>query len=316
MKHSILLLLSFTILICGCTSSNHENSLQNENLNGKVKSITISHYKGEIVPGRVVAKDYLFSPIFAMTLGKEYNSDIAQYDQYGSVAKLYYGKDGLFDSINIYDKNLNLIHKSLYDKDGKILKKERYQDGSISDINEYKYQGDCLIECIYKDNYGESSTKYKSNSNGIIEEIIDYNEDGLVEWKQTNTIEKNKIIKSILYPGIYLHPENYEDIEDDAEDALPIVTTYTYQDDKLSVVERTKGMDKSVYFINEHGKIDKCEINHTPLQYHYNANNDLEMRNDLYHFEYVYDDMNNWIKRVSYHHSKPLQIDLREIEYY
>jgi hypothetical protein len=316
MKASILLLLS-SVLLCSCVSKNHENSLSDKNLNGKVKAITIHHYRGEIVSGKIVAKDYMSSPIiFGMELGKEYNSEIEEYNKYGSVAKLYFGKDGLFDSINIYDKKLNLIHKSIYNKNGKLSTKMRYQeDGSVNTIDEYKYQGNCLIECIHKDKWGESSTKYKSNSEGIAEEIIDYNDESIVKWKQTNTIENHKIVKSILYSSMYLHPEYYEDAED-SEDALPIVTTYTYHGDNLSVVERTKGTDKSVYFINEYGNIDKCYINNTIFQYNYNSNNDLEMRDDLYHFEYEYDEMNNWIKRISYQKSKPLQIDQREIEYY
>lgn len=314
MKASFLLLLS-SVLLCSCVTRSLENPLLDENLNGKVKTITISHYRGQNVSGTVVAKDYLFSPIISMTPGKDYNSDIVEYNKFGSVAKLYFGKDGLFDSINIYDKHLNLIYKSIYNQKGKLSKQMRYQDGIINDINDYMYQGDCLIECTHKDKWGESSTKYKSNSKGVVEEIIDYNEDGVIEWKQTNTIENNRIVKSILYPGIYLHPEYYEDLED-SENVQPTVTTYTYQDDKLSVIERTKGTDKSVYYINEHGNIEKCDINYTPFQYYYNANNDLEMRNDLYHFEYEYDDKSNWTKRISYHNSKPLQLDLREIEYY
>lgn len=329
MKIKHLLLFGMVVLLICCTKDGENNtSLQNENIKGKVKSMTISRYRAEICSGEVIKKDYMYAPIFGISLGKEYNSDVDEYNTTGSIATLYFDKKGYLDSVRIYDRNKKLILKSEYKEYGKPLKRRKFQSDNIESETEYKYSGDFLSECIYKDKWGNSITKYKSDPNGIIEEETEYDEEGYIRWKKENSVENGRIVKTIYYPGVFLHPELLEEPEDDDEEALPTITEYMFVGDILASVKRTHGDDITKYFVNEYGQIIKSEgSNGLTYQYHYNSNNDLEMsgagnlfdldgNRTIFHFTYEYDIHNNWIKRIAYSGNRPIQLDEREIEYY
>lgn len=329
MKTKQLFLLLVAALLVNCAKDDvKDTSLQSENINGKVKFITISHYRAEMHSGEVVKKDYMYSPIIRMSPGKEYISENEDYNTTGSIATLYFNKKGYLDSVLIFDKNNKLILKSEYKESGKPLRRMKYQGDNVESETEYKYQDSRLSECTYNDKWGTSVTKYKVNPNGLIEEERKYDEDGNMRWKKENTIENGRIVKTIYYPGEFLHPELLEDPEDDTDEALPTITEYVYVGDVLTTVKRTHGDDINEYFLNENGNVVKSSGNDTPTyQYHYNSNNDLEMfgAGNLYDFDgnrinfhltYEYDEHNNWIKRVAYSGNKPIQLDEREIEYY
>ena len=327
-KH-LFLFLAAALLISCAKEDVKSTSLQSENIKGMVKSITISHYCAEISSGKVLKKEYMYSPVFGMSPGKEYNREPEVYNTIGSIATLYFDKKGYLDSVLIYDKNKKLMSKSEYKEYGKPLKSIRFRGEDIEIETEYKYNGICLSESVYKDKWGTSITKYKTNPNGIIEEAIKYDDEGYIRWKEENTIENGKIVKTIYYPGEFLHPELLEDPEEyDDDEAMPTITEYTYNGEVLASVKRTHGDDITEYFLNEYGYLIKLESNKvSTYQYHYNSNNDLEMSGSgnlydfdgnrtIFHFTYEYDDHNNWIKRIGYSGKKPIQLDEREIEYY
>ncbi len=304
----------FTSLLCAifcisCTNNDIKTSLQIENLKGKVKSVKESRYEAEVKFGEIHKGDYIrnFYDIPA------FSYKVCEYHQWywgGSVAELNFNKNGYVESAYLYDDDLDLENRVVYEWDGDyMLKMIKYDGNSIEAQYEQKFNGKRLIESKSSGTWlDESVTKYKTNSNGIIEEWIDYDDDGEIKRKCVNTISGNKIIESAYYSS--------------PDVTQPYITTYTYEGSTLKETLSKDEMGKiieEVIFDKDGRYLQRYNGDNEVTNYTYNSNGDIERfesKDTDYRFEYEYDKKGNWVKRISYKGIKPITIEEREIQYY
>ena len=188
MEKIILVILSVLCLV-SCNQSEKKNDLTEENLKGKVKSITENTYEAVDKFGQIEKGDVLVD-----------SSAVYTDDGHFKI----YNKKGNKIEENIYDSNGKFVRKTTYkyDKKGNIIEeKSYYPDGSLIYKNTYKYdeKGNKIEDNSYdSDGRLHSKYTYKYDEKGNKIEENWYNSDGRLHSKYTykydekgNNIEEN-----------------------------------------------------------------------------------------------------------------------------
>ncbi len=189
MEKIILVILSVLCLV-SCNQSEKKNDLTEENLKGKVKSITENTYEAVDKFGQIEKGDVLVDSSAVYTDDGHFKI----YNEKGNkIEENYYNSNGslIYKNTYKYDEKGNKIEENYYNSNGRLYSKTTYkydEKGNMIEDNFYDSDDGSLI---YKNTY-----KYDEKGNKI--EEYHYDEDGKFNYKYTykydekgNNIEKN-----------------------------------------------------------------------------------------------------------------------------
>ena len=182
MKKIILVILSVLCLV-SCNQSEKKNDLTEENLKGKVKSITENTYEAVDKFGQIEKGDILVDSSAVYTDDGHFKI----YNEKGNkIEENYYNSNGRLYSKTTYkyDEKGNMIEDNFYDSDdGSLIYKNTYKyDEKGNKIEEYHYDEDGKFN--YKNTY-----KYDEKGNNI--EKNNYDSNGRLDSKYTYEYDKN-----------------------------------------------------------------------------------------------------------------------------
>lgn len=272
----IFFLLALAILLIASFRAKETNDWASENLNGKVKSITVFNYKGILRLGKLEKGEfgYPFKTI------RNYNPqgnriDETDYNNYQDVDNRLAYK---------YNKRGRRIEASQYNLGTTLSKRINYlYDAKGNQIQEnicsYFDSGNLFTKATFKYNAFQSFWGngnpirfgfYEPDFNGSQTEINFYNENGSLSTRYTYEYD---------YKGNRVKQRFFE-----ADGSLINYQTYKYDGN---------GNPTEVKSYKPDGKPEYS-----------------------FRFEYVYDDKGNWIKKLAYGDVIPSYICERKIEYY
>lgn len=125
MEKIILVILSVLCLV-SCNQSEKKNDLTEENLKGKVKSITENTYEAVDKFGQIEKGDILVDSSAVYTDDGHFKI----YNEKGNkIEENYYNSNGSLIYKNTYkhDKNVNIIEECRYNKFGRLREKDTYK---------------------------------------------------------------------------------------------------------------------------------------------------------------------------------------------
>ena len=182
MKKIILAILSVLCLV-SCNQSEKKNDLTEENLKGKVKSITENTYEAVEKFGQIEKGDVLVDSSAVYTDDGRFKI----YNEKGNkIEENYYNSNGslIYKNTYKYDEKGNKIEENYYNSNGRLYSKTTYkydEKGNMIEDNFYDSDDGSLI---YKNTY-----KYDEKGN-IIEENH-YDSNGRLDSKYTYEYDKN-----------------------------------------------------------------------------------------------------------------------------
>ena len=208
MEKIILAILSVLCLV-SCNQSEKKNDLTEENLKGKVKSITENTYEAVDKFGQIEKGDILVDSSAVYT---DYGRFKIYNEKGNKIEENYYNSNGSLDFKDTYkyDEKGNKIEKNRYNSDGSLYYKVTYKydgKGNKIEVNHYDSNGSLILKYTYK---------YDENGNKI--EECWYNEDGSLIVKFTPKYDEN---------GNMMEVNNY-----DSNGSLHKKFTYKYEYDK------------------------------------------------------------------------------------
>lgn len=312
MRVIALLFLCLWVNYAFCEKRTHLNDL---NLNGKVKVLKDYSYYAAEQEGTIIKQrkgrpgDQYDDPDKIMPKDKHlyfnYKGNISReewLESCGSLARAFeYEYDEGDNTLNykLFDANNRLTRLNIYDHNGMITHVERYNpDGSVDSLFEFIYddKNNTITERIYN-HKGIVKTKYKGryDNNGRLAESI---------WYECN----HMIMKTIK-----VYDENHNMVEFQMycpENKMERLELNLYDYEMNIVVRRIADFllnQTSVfrYSYDDHKNITKVIRVHSLSRY-----------NHVLQYEYVYDEHDNWIRRIQYKNNVPEFIHIRNIEYY
>lgn len=285
MKYKFILSTIALLLLTGCVKSNKtENDLTRDNLRGKVKFISETHYDavekfGEITKGDIVKFSFTATAIIMHTAYNEKGNKTegTEFDTNHKILRnsnYKYDEKGNIIEGNWYNGDGSLSDKFTckYDKKGNIIEYNWYRgDGSLSNKFTYKYdkKGNMIERNLnFYDTYGELSSSPK--------DIFKYDEKG-------NMIERNvyDADKKITNRHIWKYNKKGKKTE-----------MNSYKDGVLIDTRKYDNYENEIYsYDTDYG--------------------------GAITYKYKYDNQGNWIERIEYsENNNPYEITEREIEYY
>jgi len=300
-------LISFVFLFCFCNILIAQSDLEEQGLNGKVKSISLTVFRSSKKSGEV------------KLLGKSAESVSS------------YNKDGyLLNSKQRYHTRTfgtGDWRSSTYE-----LTKRNQCAKAIFFKKEEKIQ---TVESSYKDDLVAKKVYYDGEGELIGEEIFKYNEDGNVIGKIVMNADlsiRQKIVKTFSKKGKVLTRKEW------SGDIFKTSYVYSYPEknkirtNNLSEVGDVLSYDIEMYD-KEDNLIESTDFDakgnvtgkHT-YEYDKRGNKTLtrvfdadgsEQKYNYMRYEYEYDKKKNWIRQVEYlHNGNSLDVSEREITYY
>ena len=197
MKKIILAILSVLCLV-SCNQSEKKNDLTEENLKGKVKSITENTYEAVDKFGQIEKGDVIVDSSAVYTDDGRFKI----YNEKGNkIEENYYNSNGRLYSKTTYkyDEKGNMIEDNFYDSDdGSLIYKNTYKyDEKGNKIEEYHYDEDGKFNYKYT---------YKYDEKGNIIEENHYDSNGRLDSKYTYEYDKNNNwIQRIEYKNTIPH---------------------------------------------------------------------------------------------------------------
>ena len=187
MKKIILVILSVLCLV-SCNQSEKKNDLTEENLKGKVKSITENTYEAVDKFGQIEKGDILVDSSAVYTDDGHFKI----YNEKGNkIEENYYNSNGRLYSKTTYkyDEKGNMIEDNFYDSDdGSLIYKNTYKyDEKGNKIEEYHYDEDGKFNYKYTYKYDEKGNNIEKNnydSNGRLDSKYTYEYDKNNNWTQ------------------------------------------------------------------------------------------------------------------------------------
>ena len=182
MKKIILVILSVLCLV-SCNQSEKKNDLTEENLKGKVKSITENTYEAVDKFGQIEKGDVLVDSSAVYTDDGHFKI----YNEKGNkIEENYYNSNGslIYKNTYKYDEKGNIIEENYYNSNGRLYSKTTYkydEKGNMIEDNFYDSDDGSLI---YKNTY-----KYDEKGNNI--EKNNYDSNGRLDSKYTYEYDKN-----------------------------------------------------------------------------------------------------------------------------
>ena len=187
MEKIILVILSVLCLV-SCNQSEKKNDLTEENLKGKVKSITENTYEAVDKFGQIEKGDVLVDSSAVYTDDGHFKI----YNEKGNkIEENYYNSNGRLYSKTTYkyDEKGNMIEDNFYDSDdGSLIYKNTYKyDEKGNKIEEYHYDEDGKFNYKYTYKYDEKGNNIEKNnydSNGRLDSKYTYEYDKNNNWTQ------------------------------------------------------------------------------------------------------------------------------------
>ena len=187
MEKIILVILSVLCLV-SCNQSEKKNDLTEENLKGKVKSITENTYEAVDKFGQIEKGDILVDSSAVYTDDGHFKI----YNEKGNkIEENYYNSNGRLYSKTTYkyDEKGNMIEDNFYDSDdGSLIYKNTYKyDEKGNKIEEYHYDEDGKFNYKYTYKYDEKGNNIEKNnydSNGRLDSKYTYEYDKNNNWTQ------------------------------------------------------------------------------------------------------------------------------------
>jgi hypothetical protein len=305
MKNILTILFVVALSVYGI--SQEENDLENQNLNGKVKSIASTTYRSSLIDGQIKLGDITYESL------DEYNHDgYLTTNAYRFHTKIL-GKGAWKKRINTLNKK-NQVTISSFTKDSVLVEKTTNT-----------YRNDTLIQIAYSNEKGSllANVMQSFNKEGLLSESKVFNSSGAEIEKTTfNYDRKGNIAITIKWKG----------------EAMELLNKYTYTDNNTTTVLKTngKGQWKSqvVEVRNANDQIIRLEsrtkenkiksktvneydqFGNLTLRRIYGADGQEEEHNYM-RYAYTFDENNNWIQKVEYlHNGNSLDVTKRTIVYY
>jgi hypothetical protein len=179
-----------TSLFCSCSNLNSRNSLSEQHLKGKVKSLTETIYLVDM-NGKVSDSDFIEKTFFG------YNS------KGNKIEEIHYHPDSLSELITFkYNLSGKKVEKRWRDSDNEIdhLATFRYDEkGNNIEKRLVETDGSLMKKEIYT---------YDENGNNTIEEIISF-EDSVSERRTFTFDKQHKLIEEIRYNSDDSVPHRY-----------------------------------------------------------------------------------------------------------
>lgn len=315
----ICLTVSITFLIsCKNNVKKKKNDWEEYGLKGKVYSLKERHYDAYKKFGKILRSKDSF---ICFTNSEEEEPNFVSKEQNENFSRdLFFDKDGLISEKNQY-VNVNFAHKFKYeykhDARYKYLKNEKGNNSNYHLLEIEKYNNDGKI--IELDRFHH----YPYNERLEYKKIYLYKQDGyigvealyelpFISLKQTSYV----YLSAMLPPYIEItDPEGNEIIEVYTDCSFKILSEKTYNYKFQRALGHSSDLDgKTVssctYTFDSSGNIITTKIRFGDIKLYY-------------FYEYEYDKVGNWIKRVEYNSDsvfsnklEPNQIAEREIHYY
>ena len=182
MEKIILVILSVLCLV-SCNQSEKKNDLTEENLKGKVKSITENTYEAVDKFGQIEKGDVLVDSSAVYTDDGRFKI----YNEKGNkIEENYYNSNGslIYKNTYKYDEKGNKIEENYYNSNGRLYSKTTYKyDEKGNKIEEYHYDEDGKFNYKYTYKYDEKGNKIEENW---------YDSDGSLYEKHTYKYEYDK----------------------------------------------------------------------------------------------------------------------------
>ena len=186
MKKIILVILSVLCLV-SCNQSEKKNDLTEENLKGKVKSITENTYEAVDKLGQIEKGDVLVDSSAVYTDDGRFKI----YNEKGNkIEENYYNSNGrlIYKNTYKYDEKGNKIEENYYNSNGRLYSKTTYKyDEKGNKIEDYHYDEDGKFNYKYTYKYDEKGNIIEENhydSNGRLDSKYTYEYDKNNNWTQ------------------------------------------------------------------------------------------------------------------------------------
>ncbi|PKH68903.1 hypothetical protein CXF59_01095 [Flavobacterium sp. ALD4] len=277
----------FVLIFFSCSIENKKNSLEEEKIFGKAKSIREISYVAHDKFGKV-SKGEIKGDILHQDFLKKFNNNG------NNIETIIYSSDGsLYEKyINKFDEKGNEIEKNIYDSNN-ILKWKyliKFDDkGNMTEKNYYNSDGNLNSKETNK--YDDKGNKIEENYYGI--EQISGSESFSTRW----TFKHNDQNKSTEW---YYHIPGNE----------PLLNYIYKYDDNGNQIEWS-GYNLGIPNFKTYANYD---INGNLLELKSYETNERLISHE-YH-KYQFDKNENWIQRIDYVDEVPKFIIQREIEYY
>jgi hypothetical protein len=300
-------ILLFAIFFYSCKNSPKENDWVKYNLKGNVESLSEFTYEaiskfGEIEKGKKVQdnvdydgdKQFRFNKRGNLIENSEYQSD-----QNFTYKYFYDNQDRLIEFISFIDNMKYVITKYFYQK-GNLIEKSNYaSNGILHSRIKYKLDenGCPVIEFEYmSDGILYKYKRYLYDNNKKLIEEISYNSSGILEAKYNIVYDKD---------GFMIEENTY------IPDNLLLTTTNKKYFNKGKTIETkmftpaNKNPIRIIEQYNEKGNLNK-KLKYGP---------DGILSNNI-SYQYEYDKVGNWIKRITFVNTLPSHVKEREIIYF
>ena len=282
MKFTTIIPLLVALLVSIGCSSNKEYNYGIEYMHGNVKSVNLSVFEAKAKFGEALEGEWLGSLTYSFNTNHQ-------------IEQLKYYDDNLKGSLeNVlkfkYDSYNNLLIINCYDYEGDLecVHECQYSNGKIKRCDKYEYYGD-KKEKWMTTNYSFSGTKMIAEMNGDYDKYIydiKYDDKGRIRQATYQNVKSRKTRTTLV---------------DRDDDGNLLKTTNTYEPPMFifDVVHP--------YFIYTIG----------PTTFYF-YDMYFDQAENVYLYEYEFDEHRNWIKRIVYENDKehPKYIYKRSIEYY
>ena len=256
------------------------NHLKGYNLFGMVKSIKLETFETKLIAGKIKKGDKLAKSNFGFEeLEFNINGNLNKINIYNSEGKL------IQQNIYKYSNNQNLIEHLVYTEEGLFDKTEYYYDDKGIEIGHRSFLfGNILVD----------HSIHKYNSNGSYEKTLCYDNNGILDYINYETINENGgVVEFMRCKPDGTITERFESVFDELN----------REKERTFTVSRLWHKTVTIYDI-WHNEVEEITF-HTEDIIDYHRIN-----------EYVFDEKNNWIRKTSVENGVPKEIVVREIEYF
>ncbi|MBR1625696.1 MAG: hypothetical protein IJ681_00960 [Bacteroidales bacterium] len=273
--------LAVFILTAFCSCNHKSSELEQNGLNGNIKSIREISYQA-FGNGDTVVKGEII-------MGADINNYYAEYNIQGNQT-----------SIINYDNLGEMTDKWIF----------RYNSQKEAIGGNYYFKDNSLLDSTYyvKDNKGNILEFYHLFPDGRLRYKIDYT------YNRKNKVIEKKVFdhENLLYSVtkyIYKHGNLIADSNYGRNNELQYFSIYSYDKNDRLILQQIHNADSSVNTTGTYGYNENDDIIYQTTE----VPNEPKM---TYRHTYKYDNHNNWIERITYINDSAAYITVRQIEYY
>lgn len=283
-KNYIFLAILIPFISC---NQEYERDLDALNISNRIKSVTELSFKVKSEFGKPSKTEPT----------KYYDEHTSSY----SNKKLFFNEDGFFTKKSFFDDkgSLRKVEKYSLDEMNRKIRSEKYdENGNLTSLNLYKYDGDMKtpisIENYNRNGNLEDTWKFRYNEDlNEIERYVEYPDGDVIQrWFTTYSDDgKTKIITEIRESS-----EGFKEVQ--------------YYNDRNLLIKQKNYFEKEpqyvwIYIYDDNDNISSCKKKG-------HGSNEIEYME----YKYIYDKEDNWIKKTVYVNEIPNFIIERTYQYY